>query len=73
MIPDEAVEAAHEQLDAMGAYVSPKYVRAALEEAAPHIFAHLLAFADERDNALGSIRSHITTCELRKLLGVEDG
>lgn len=72
MIPAQAVEAAHEQLDGMGAYVSRKYVQAALEEALPHLFAPLVAFADERDNALGSIRSHITTYELRKLLGVVD-
>lgn len=72
MIPAQAVEAAHEQLDGMGAYISKKYVRAALEEALPHILAPLLAFADERDNALGSIRSHITTYELRKMLGVDD-
>lgn len=39
MIPAEAVEAAREQLDAMGIYVSPKYMRAALEAAAPHMLA----------------------------------
>lgn len=36
MIPAQAVEVAREQLDAMGIYVSPKYMRAALEAAAPH-------------------------------------
>lgn len=38
-ISDEAVEAAVEQLDAMGVSVSKKYMRAALEEAAPHLMA----------------------------------
>lgn len=42
MIPAEAVDAAHEQLDAMGAYVTPKYLRAALEAAAPLMFAQAL-------------------------------
>lgn len=39
-VPAEAVEAAHEQLDAMGAYVSPKYVAAALEAALPILLSH---------------------------------
>lgn len=42
--------------------------RVALEAA----HAALLALADERDSALGSIRSHITTYELRQLLGATD-
>lgn len=42
MIPDEAVEAAHEQLDAMGSYVPRKYLAAALEAAAPYMFAQAL-------------------------------
>ncbi|MFB8368541.1 hypothetical protein ACFC25_04165 [Pseudarthrobacter sp. NPDC055928] len=59
-------------------------ISAALDAAAPRIREQgyedgvqavrdaLLAFAEERDNALGAIRSHITTFELRKLLGVEE-
>jgi hypothetical protein len=39
MIPAAAVEAAHEQLDAMGSYVSRKYLETALEAAAPHMLA----------------------------------
>jgi hypothetical protein len=42
VIPDAAVEAAHEQLEAMGAYVSKDYVEAALEAAAPHLIAGAL-------------------------------
>jgi hypothetical protein len=38
-ISDEAVEQAQEQLDAMGVSVSKKYMRAALEAAAPHLMA----------------------------------
>lgn len=72
MIPIKAVHVACEQLYEMGVSVSPKYMMAALEAAEPHMFQELLDFADERDEALGSIRSHITTYELRKLLGVED-
>ncbi|MGK3957845.1 hypothetical protein ACLKOZ_16835 [Arthrobacter sp. R4] len=39
VIPAEAVEAAHERLDAMGSYVPRKYLAAALEAAAPHMLA----------------------------------
>ena len=39
MIPPEAIEAAHEQLDAMGSYVPRKYIEAALEAAAPYMLA----------------------------------
>lgn len=38
-IPAQAVEAAHEQLEAMGAYVSRDYVESALEAAAPFMLA----------------------------------
>jgi len=37
--PTAAVEAAREQLDEMGVFVSKKYMRAALEAAAPHLMA----------------------------------
>jgi hypothetical protein len=43
VIPAEAVEAAHEQLDAMGSYVPRKYLAAALEAAAPHMLAEAWA------------------------------
>lgn len=41
-ISDEAVEAAREQLEAMGIYLSPKYARSALEAAVPFIAAQAL-------------------------------
>lgn len=73
MIPKEAVEASAEVLNRLASMEPGKELaRAALEAAVPYMFAHLLTFADERDNALGAIRSHITTHELRKLLGVID-
>lgn len=71
MIPDEAVEAAREQLDAMGVFVSKKYMRAALEAASEPLFAPVLALADEMDEARGSIRGHVTTYQLRTVLGTD--
>lgn len=84
MIPAEAVEAAAramfdtrddpydmdewEDIDSTEREPYLCQARVALEAG----YAPLLAFADERDNALGAIRSHITTYELRKLLGVVD-
>lgn len=47
MIPDKAVEAAREQLGHMGMHLSPKYVRAALDAAAPFIAAQALENAAE--------------------------
>lgn len=40
-VPAAAVEAAHEQLDAMGSYVPRKYIEAALEAAVPHMMAEV--------------------------------
>jgi hypothetical protein len=50
VVPEEAVEAACEQLDAMGVSVSKKYMRAALEAAAPFIAAKAL---EDAADALG--------------------
>ena len=44
MIPEEAIKAAREQLEAMGSYVSRDYAEAALDAAAPHI---IQAWVDE--------------------------
>lgn len=52
MIPAQAVEAAHEQLEAMGAYVSRDYVEAALEAAAPHMLAGDRVTTEEQLDAL---------------------
>jgi hypothetical protein len=45
--------------------------RLALEAAAPHLFAPVLALADEMDEVRGSIRGHVTTYQLRQALGVQ--
>lgn len=69
MIPDDAVSAACAAFaEQRAGYTYTEGMRAALEAAAPYIFAHILAFANERDSALGAIRSHITTYELREIL-----
>jgi len=45
---------------------------AALEAAAPHLFAPALALADEMDNVHGSNRGHVTTYQLRQALGATE-
>lgn len=49
-----------------------RLVTTLLEAAAPHMFAPVLALADEMDNVHGSIRGHVTTYQLRQALGVSD-
>lgn len=72
VIPAAAVEAAHKAI-CEDDFDECLEWRGRCFKAVQAATAALLAFADERDNAHGSIRSHVTTYELRKLLGASDG
>lgn len=82
MIPEAAVEAARlavykaRWVDAFGSSgviaTDEVIARAALEAAAQHMLAPVLALADEADNRPGSMCCKVTTYQLRHAIGASN-